>query len=118
MLHLDYANCLSDRVGPHGIDPAHLDPKGQAAASIVSMTKKLTSTRGKNWERWRDLHINPMRADHTSAIKHYVSANKGRFDNLIVLGIGGSALGNIALQGALNPSTSNLMESGSGSSGR
>jgi glucose-6-phosphate isomerase len=38
-----------------------------------------------------------------------VSACKGRFDNLVVLGIGGSALGNIALQAALNPASYNLL---------
>ena len=48
MLTLDYANTLSDRVGPHGLDPAHLDPKGDEASGIVAMTKKLTSTRGKD----------------------------------------------------------------------
>jgi glucose-6-phosphate isomerase len=115
MLTLDYANMLSDRVGPHGIDPAHLDPNGEAAAGIVAMTRKLTSTRGKNWERWRDLHVNPMRAEHVGAIKSYVSANKGRFENLVVMGIGGSALGNIALQASLNPATYNLMEGTEGS---
>jgi len=35
---------------------------------------------------------------------------KGRYDNLVVLGIGGSALGNIALQTALNPYMYNLNE--------
>lgn len=35
---------------------------------------------------------------------------KGRYDNLVVLGIGGSALGNIALQTALNPYMYNLDE--------
>ncbi len=120
MLTLDYANMLSDRVGPHGIDPAHLDPKGEAAAGIVTMTRKLNSTRGKmgGWERWRDLHVNPMRSEHLSAINTYVKANHNRFDNLVVLGIGGSALGNIALQSALNPSTYNLLQRASGVSQR
>ena len=114
MLTLDYANCLADRVGPHGIDAAHLDPKGDEAAGMATLTKKLASTRGKGWERWRDLHADPMRAEHVSAIKGYVEKNRGRFENMVVLGIGGSALGNIALQGALNPSTYNLLEGGGG----
>src|SRR5690606_18665723 len=38
-----------------------------------------------------------------------VGALQGQFDNLVVLGIGGSALGNIALQSALNPPTYNLL---------
>ncbi len=42
-------------------------------------------------------------------MKKLVARYQARTDNLVVLGIGGSALGNIALQGALNPSTYNLM---------
>ena len=112
MLTLDYANCLSDRVGPHGIDPDHLDPKGEAATGVAAMTKRLSSTRGKGWERWRDLHRDPMRSEHVTAIKGYAEKRRGRFDNLIVLGIGGSALGNIALQASLNPFTYNLEPTG------
>ncbi len=112
MLTLDYANCLADRVGPHGIDADHLDPKGDEAAGMAALTRKLASTRGKGWERWRDLHVNPMRGEHVSAIKGYVEKNRGRFENMLVLGIGGSALGNIALQSALNPFTYNLEASG------
>jgi glucose-6-phosphate isomerase len=118
MLTLDYANCLSDRVGPHGIDPDHLDPAGDEAVGIAAMTRKLATTRGKGWERWRDLHVNPMRADHLGPIKQYVERNRGRFENLVVMGIGGSALGNIALQGALNPATYNLMAAGQGAGRR
>jgi len=76
------------------------------------MTRKLAGTRGKGWERWRDLHKEPMRSAHVGPIKQYVEKNRGRFDNMIVLGIGGSALGNIALQSALNPYTYNLSEAG------
>ena len=43
-------------------------------------------------------------------VKKHVKDLKGRCDNLVVLGIGGSALGNIALQTALNPSMYNLDE--------
>lgn len=114
MLKLDYANMLSDRVGEHGLDAAHLDPRGDEAAGVAALTRKLVSTRGKGWERWRDLHRDPMRSEHVSAIKGYVEKSRGKFDNLVVLGIGGSALGNIALQGALNPSTYNLKEPGVG----
>jgi glucose-6-phosphate isomerase len=112
MLTLDYANCLSTRVGPHGLDPDTLDPAGEAAQGIKALTAKLNSTRGKDWERWRSLHVDPMRSAHVGPIKSYVEKNRGRFDNLIVFGIGGSALGNIALQSALNPFTYNLMEPG------
>jgi glucose-6-phosphate isomerase len=112
MLKLDYANCLSDRVGPHGIDPDLLDPKGETAEAMMAMTKRLEGTRGRQdgWERWRDLHKDPMRSEHVKSVKEIAARMAGRFDNLVVLGIGGSALGNIALQGSLRPLTYNLTE--------
>ena len=114
MLTLDYANCLSTRVGSHGLDPDLLAPGAEAASAIVQLTRKLTSSKNTNWERWRGLHENPMRGEHTEAIHAYVKANAGRFENLVVMGIGGSALGNIALQSSLNPGTYNLLPRGTG----
>lgn len=109
MLTIDYANCLAERVGVHGIDPDALAPGSEAVEGLAALTRKLRKTRGTGWERWRDLHVNPMRAEHLAAIKPLVARLKGRFDNMVVLGIGGSALGNIALQSALNPLTHNLL---------
>lgn len=103
---LDYANCLSDRVGPHAIDPADID---RAQARMAELTRSLESTRGEGWERWRNLSFDPMRSQHTRAVMKIVNEKRARCDNLIVLGIGGSALGNIALQNALNPQTWNLL---------
>ena len=108
MLTIDFANCLSDRVGNHGLDPAELDPAGDAAASIAVLTRKLTKSRGTGWERWRDLASGSMRKEHVEGVSRAVERCRGKFDNLVVLGIGGSALGNIALQAALNPYTYNL----------
>lgn len=110
MLTIDYANCLSDRVGSHGIDAAVLDPAGPGAAAIAAHTRSLAATRGKGWERWRDLPFDPMRAEHMGQVRRVAQACAGKFENMVVLGIGGSALGNIALQAALNPPTYNLME--------
>lgn len=111
MLTLDYANCFADRIGPsHGLDPALLDPTGDVARGIATLTQKLTSTRGKGWERWRELAFDPMRTEHLSAVRAAAKGCEGRFDTMVVLGIGGSALGNIALQSALNPATHNLLD--------
>lgn len=110
MLTIDFANCLSDRVGSHGIDPAVLDPAGPGAAAIAAHTRSLAATRGKGWERWRELPFDPMRSDHVGQVRRVAQACAGKFENMVVLGIGGSALGNIALQAALNPPTYNLME--------
>jgi glucose-6-phosphate isomerase len=109
MLTIEYANCLSERVGEHGLDPKGLAPGGEAARACVEFTRRLSKTRGTGWERWRELHRGAMRAEHLAGVRAIVERCKGRFDNLVVLGIGGSALGNIALQSALNPATHNLL---------
>ena len=98
MLTLDYANCLSTRVGPHGLDPARVHRDGRQAQGIAALTKQLNQSRGTGWERWRELWTQPMRSDHVSSINSIADKCRGKFDNLVVLGIGGSALGNIALQ--------------------
>lgn len=111
MLKLDYANCLSTRVGSHGLDPARLGPGSDLTAAVVSMTAKLAKTRGTGWERWRELPFGDFRKAHVDGVNKAVAACRGKFDNLVVLGIGGSALGNIALQASLNTNTYNLLPS-------
>ena len=109
MITVDYANCTSDRVGAHGLEPASLAPGSPAAARAAEITRDLATTRGTGWERWRDLAAGPMRDEHAASVRDAVRACAGRFDNVLVLGIGGSALGNLALQSALNPPTYNLL---------
>lgn len=110
MLTLDYANCLADRVGDHGLDPARLGPGSDLAQASAHLTQRLAASRGTGWEKWRDLARNPARDAHTAPIRELVERSRGRFENLVVLGIGGSALGNIALQSALRPATWNLSD--------
>ena len=50
----------------------------------------------------------PTNTELADEIMKRANELKGRYDNLVVLGIGGSALGNIALQTALNPYMYNL----------
>ena len=111
MLTLDFANCLSERVAEHGLDPARLAPGSDLAAAATRLTESLATTRGTGWERWRDLPFGDFRKAHTEAIHELVKQRKPGCEVLVVLGIGGSALGNIALQSALNPGTWNLIPS-------
>jgi len=110
MITINYANMLSSRVGPHGLDEARIAPGSAAAEGIKSLTQSLAKTKGTNWERWYNLWQEPMRSEHVSAIKP-IAKEAQKYENLVVLGIGGSALGNIALQSALNPATHNLQSS-------
>jgi glucose-6-phosphate isomerase len=116
MLTIDFANCLSERVGAHGLDPTGIDPASDTHRTIAQLTRRLSQSRGSGWERWRDLPHGEFRRQNVEAVKAAVgqvraraSTGKPAFENLVVLGIGGSALGNIALQSALNPPTYNLL---------
>lgn len=109
MLTLDYANCLTDRVGSHGLDPARVHPQGENAQGVAALTRSLNASRGAGWEGWRELWNNPMRDAHLNQVRAIANECEGRFENLLVLGIGGSALGNIAIQAALNDPTYNLV---------
>ena len=53
-----------------------------------------------------------MRSAHLRAVKEAAARCAGKFETVVVLGIGGSALGNIALQAALNPPTWNVLGPG------
>jgi len=103
---LEYANCLSGRLRGEGIDPGEID---RAAPRMAELTRQLEATRGTGWERWRLLPFDPMRGEHIRAVMEIVEAERDRTENLLVLGIGGSALGNIALHNALRPATWNLL---------
>ncbi|HWB19201.1 MAG TPA: hypothetical protein VG711_02790, partial [Phycisphaerales bacterium] len=105
-LTVDFANCFSDRVGSHGLSS---DAYTRAHEELAELTRKLESTRGTGWERWRGLPFDPMRKAHVGPVKKLAKKLRAGAENLVVLGIGGSALGNIALQSSLNPATYNLM---------
>jgi len=114
MLILDYAGCLADRVGhEHGINPSDIADGSNAAKRAAELTATLESTRGQGWERWR-LLAQPgpegTRDAYENDVKQVADAHAGKWESMLVLGIGGSALGNIAVQSALNPPTWNLME--------
>lgn len=103
---IDFANCLADRIGPqHGL-PSTIFSDSQSR--LESLTNQLNHTRGTGWERWRNLPFAPLRTEHTRAVQSLVRKLRPKTQNLIVLGIGGSALGNIALHNALTPATYNL----------
>jgi glucose-6-phosphate isomerase len=106
-LSIDFANCLKERVGAHGLSA---DDLRAAAPVLADLTRSLNTSRGTGWERWRDLPFDPMRSQHVKAVKKLARRLREGAQNLVVLGIGGSALGNIALQSALNPPTWNLMK--------
>lgn len=122
MLTINFANCFADRVGAHGLDPALLDPAEDLALSVSALTRSLaksrhTSPEAGGWEVWRQVPLAPLKDQYLRAVNELVARYQPRTENLVVLGIGGSALGNIALQSALNPSTYNLLPRAAGGGG-
>ncbi len=93
---LDYTGVTAAAIGPdRGLDDAALsglEKPLQAALEAVQArrTKDL---------RWLDL---PYQTDVLDRVVEYAARCQGRFQNIVVLGIGGSALGNRALHTALN----------------
>jgi glucose-6-phosphate isomerase len=106
MLQIDYAGCMADRLGDAGLTS---DDLARGAGTLAPLLADLDRTRGTGWERWRLLGEDPMRSEHLDAVRRTVAEVGPGCRNLVVLGIGGSALGNIALHSALRPSTWNLM---------
>lgn len=99
-LRYDFNNLLAERVGVHGIGEAELKlltPKIEEAANAIA----------KMPLGFRELAYNTKLADEITVM---ASEIQERCDNFVVVGIGGSALGNIALHSALNhPEYNNLV---------
>src|SRR5689334_599119 len=103
-ISLYWKNATADVVGPqHGVSEKELK---DLAPRIKEITNSMNAQRKAGKLRYRDL---PYDDDMMDAVKKQVEHFRDRCEVLIVLGIGGSALGNIALQSALNPTTYNLM---------
>ena len=102
-ISLYWKNATADAVGDkHGVSNKDLKA---LAPRIKTIHQQITAERKAGKLRFRDL---PYDDDMIRAIEREVEHFRDRCEVLIVLGIGGSALGNIALQSALNPYTYNL----------
>lgn len=98
-----FKNVTEEIIGPeHGLSKKELDKQ---AAQIAEITRAMASERAAGNLPYRDL---PYQHQTVEKINKLADRFKGRFDNLVVMGIGGSALGNIALQTALNSPVYNL----------
>lgn len=103
-IHLDFNNMMADMIGSeHGITEHDLKDLEPLAAQY---TNDLKSERAQGGLPFLDL---PYDKDTLADILNTVNSLKGRFKNLIVLGVGGSALGNIAVHTALNHPFYNLL---------
>lgn len=102
-IKLDYGNCMADFVGEQGINQQDLPalyPKLSSAQNIVHQ-KKSSGALG-----FMEL---PYKTEEAKKITDFAKKQRTKFEDFVVIGIGGSALGNIALQTALNHPYWNLL---------
>jgi len=96
-MKLDYNNMMYESLGAQGIAQSDIDalkPRIDAAVSAMQTKQK------EGGMDWRNLPFN--QADVVKDILAYVDEMKGQIEAFVVLGIGGSALGPMAVQQALN----------------
>ena len=95
-IQLDYTHILADSVGPtHGLDEQRLMAlAGPSMAALSAVQARRTTDL-----RWLEL---PHQDEMLDEIVAYAASVRGQFENVVVLGIGGSALGPRALHTALN----------------
>jgi len=102
-IKLYYKNVTADVIGAeNGITDAQLKALAERTSPLIS---RLNKERKAGQTAYRDL---PFDKEISKKVKELAGQLKDRCENLVVLGIGGSALGNIALQTALNPYMHNL----------
>ena len=104
-IKLYYKNVTADAIGSeHGISGEQLTELEEKTKPLIS---QLNAEKKAGKTPYRDL---PFNADIAQSVKNLAAEIKPNCENFVVLGIGGSALGNIALQTALNPYMYNIDE--------
>lgn len=103
-IHLNFNNMMADTIGSeHGITEQDLKVLEPLASRYVNDVKE---ERIKGKLPFLDL---PYQKNITTEIIKTANSLKGKFKNLVVVGIGGSALGNIAIHTALNHPFHNIL---------
>ena len=99
MLEFDYRNVTTDVIGEE--NGLHLEEEFQKYNDTVAkIIADLNSRKDKpgQWLQWMNLGYNE---ETVWLVKEYAAMVQGRFENVLVLGIGGSALGGMAVCEAL-----------------
>ena len=108
MLEFNWKNTDSAIIGKeHGIDvQKEFDLHKEKISQIITDIYANKSTNDR-WLRWMNLGYNESLVEE---INEYAAKVRGKFENLLVLGIGGSALGCIAVTEALLKPYWNLLD--------
>jgi len=104
MIQLHWKNATAAVVGArHGVSPNDLDKIDEQISAAQATVSQQCREGRLGYAKL------PTHAEYVRKVKELVSRYKEGTSDIVVLGIGGSALGNIALQQALNPSNFNLL---------
>jgi glucose-6-phosphate isomerase len=99
MIQLDFRNVAIERVGTeHGLELAPVFETHQDRIARIVTGLFETKDQAGGWKRWLNLGQDKALADSLTA---YAKKVQGQFDDMVVLGIGGSSLGGYALLRAL-----------------
>lgn len=96
-IKLDFNNMMTDFVGKNGISKEEIT---EYSEKVERAKKAMVEKRANGKMDWRDLPYN--QDEVVEDIVNYVNEVKDDFEAFIVLGIGGSALGPMAVQQAVN----------------
>lgn len=99
MIKFNFRNADSAVIGEeNGLDIQNefLNYQGRIRDIITDLNQR--KDKNGQWLRWMNLGYNE---ENLWYVKEFASMVKGRFDNILVLGIGGSALGGLAVTEAL-----------------
>ncbi|MEW6200981.1 MAG: glucose-6-phosphate isomerase [bacterium] len=100
----DYTNMLASAVGnEHGVTEREIRNFEKRAGKIVKDVRSKYESGGLEFMEL------PSRRRDARVILKFAGSVKKEYENFVVLGIGGSALGAMALHGALNPPYYNLL---------
>jgi len=103
---LDFNNLMAESVQGEGITEQELSGTAERARQIL---QEMQERRAQGQLPFMDL---PYQRGMVKEIKEYARTVKGKFTDLVILGIGGSALGGITLHHALHPPFYNLLPPG------
>ncbi|MEF3274134.1 MAG: glucose-6-phosphate isomerase [Chloroflexus sp.] len=90
---------INNVFGPQGLTPAELEAAAPQAAAAIAAVQSRREALG--WPLLPDQDVTPF--------EQFAAQHRDRIDTFVVLGIGGSALGNIAVQTAINGPFYNLL---------
>jgi len=99
MLKLNYRNTNIDVIGSeHGLDLSFEFTQYAPAIKKIITDLNLRKDKPGQWLQWMNLGYSEETVWY---VKEFAAMVEGRFDNILILGIGGSALGGLALTEAL-----------------